>query len=176
MAADIRIDVDADDFIRKLRDDGFIREPLRVALTKVGRHAETEAKQRAPVAYGRLRASITHAIVDEQDMISVDVGIVGITQDLRYAWGMEYGTGTQTDHPTWPRKPHAVSPGALLNWRPIRRAPEDARWALAVSAARAITLRGGLKPRRFLRGALEDGTAKYVGFMKQAIARLRIDG
>lgn len=169
MDARIRVDVDADEVIKRLRNDRFVREPLRVALNKVGRMGETDSKRRAPVDFGRLRAAITHQVDDQPMMLSVEIGVIGKSGDLPYAKYMEYGTGLTHDHPNWPRRVHMVPFGVLNNWGPVRRGLVNGA-AVAVS----ITKRGGLRPRRYLRGMLEDNSSKFIAIIKRAVKEMEL--
>jgi hypothetical protein len=169
MDAKIRVDVDADAVIKKLHNDRFVREPLRVALNKIGRMGETDSKRRAPVDFGRLRASITHKVDDQPMMLSVDIGVIGSSGELPYAKYMEYGTGLTHDHPNWPRRVHVVPVGALSNWGPVRR-----NLVSAGAVATSITRRGGLKPRRYLRGMLEDNSTKFIAIIRRAVREMEL--
>lgn len=164
----IKVDVDAAALIRKLRDDRFAREPLRQALVQIGRHGENEAKNRAPVDSGRLRASITHQVDDQPLMLSVDIGVIGPRGALDYAKYMEFGTGLVHDHPNWPHRPHFVSPKHLMNWGPVRRG------IVSPGIARLITRRGGLRPRRYLRSVLEQNGERYVRIVSAFLRRITL--
>lgn len=164
----IKVDVDAAALIRKLRDDRFAREPLRQALVQIGRHGENEAKNRAPVDSGRLRASITHQVDDQPLMLSVDIGVIGPRGTLDYAKYMEFGTGLVHDHPNWPRRAHVVSPKHLMNWGPVRRG------LVSPGIARLITRRGGLRPRRYLRSVLEQNGERYVRIISAFLRRITL--
>lgn len=163
------MDVDADEVIKRLRNDRFVREPLRVALNKVGRMGETDSKRRAPVDFGRLRAAITHQVDDQPMMLSVDIGVIGKSGELPYAKYMEYGTGLTHDHPSWPRRVHMVPVSALANWGPVRR-----NLVSAGAVATSITKRGGLKPRRYLRGMLEDNSGNFIAIIKRAVKEMEL--
>jgi hypothetical protein len=169
MDARIRVDIDADAVIKKLHSDRFVREPLRVALNKIGRMGETDSKRRAPVDFGRLRASITHRVDDQPMMLSVDIGVIGSSGELPHAKYMEYGTGLTHDHPNWPRRVHVVPVGALSNWGPVRR-----NLVSAGAVATSITRRGGLKPRRYLRGMLEDNSSKFIAIIRRAVREMEL--
>lgn len=168
-ASRIAVDVDASEVIRKLRDNRFLREPLRHALVNIGRHGETEAKRRAPVDYGRLRASITHNIDDQPMMMAVNIGVIGGGREMMYAKYMEYGTGLLHDHPNWPRARHVVTGGQLSHWGPVRRGIVSG-WAVA----RAITRRGGLRPRRYLRSVLEQNGDQYLRIIRLALRKVTL--
>jgi hypothetical protein len=162
----IEIGIDAATLIRKLRDDRMLREPIRVALTNIGRDAETKSKRKAPRDKGRLRASITHKIDDDPMILSVQIGVIGKGSGMDYAKYMEYGTGLKHDHPNWPRKRHALKADALANWGPVKR-----KMVTAEHAAEAIFKRGGLMPRRYLRETLEENGERYAKIIKMAVKR-----
>lgn len=165
------MDVDAAELIRKLRDNRFLREPLRQTLVLIGRDAETKAKMRAPVdpRSGRLRASITHEVDEQPLMTTLNIGVIGVTKPLRYAYYMEYGTGTQHDHPNWPRARHVVKAKHLIRWGAVR-----GNWALATGAAKKITERGGLRPRRYLRSVLEQNGDRYLRIIRLALRKVTL--
>jgi len=82
---------------------------------------------------------------------------------------MEYGTGLTHDHPNWPRRVHVVPVGALSNWGPVRR-----NLVSAGAVATSITRRGGLKPRRYLRGMLEDNSSKFIAIIRRAVREMEL--
>jgi hypothetical protein len=167
--SDVTIRVDIDDW-KRIKESLDVRKGLRETLTQIGRHAENASKLAAPVDYGRLRAGITHQVTEDRYSIDVQVGVIGGVREMPYAWYMEYGTGTQHDHPNWPRRPHVVHPKYLSAWGPVRRGMVSAG-----AAAHGITKRGGLKPRRYLRGPLERNGDQYVRIIRSFIGSLRID-
>lgn len=133
---------------------GSFSNSLGRYVQSAGETVAGTARSFAPVDVGTLRSSINSQYREQEPGLYV----ASIGTNIKYATYMEYGTGTQHDHPNWPRNPHIVSPRALLGWatRQLRNSasgltPES----LAFIVARAITKRGGLKPRRFLRGAIE---------------------
>ena len=135
----------------------LLAQPLRNGFEAVGYLLTSEAKRRAPVDRGLLRASIAHKV----DQSSVPMG-VEIGAKPFYAPYMEYGTGKQHDHPNWPKKPHYIPAGALDAWGKRKGKSGGA-------VARIIMNNGGLKPRRFLRGALEGSEARVVSIMTKAL-------
>lgn len=167
--SDFTIRVDIEDW-KRIKESLDVRKGLRETLTLIGRHAENASKLAAPSSDGLLRAKITHQVTESQHAIDVQVGVIGAVREMPYAWYMEYGTGTQHDHPNWPKKPHVVKAKHLINWRPVR-----GKWALATGVAKAITARGGLKPRRYLRGPLERNSDQYLSKIRGFIGSLRID-
>lgn len=112
-----------------------------------------QARSKAPVNNGPLRASIT------TQYNSTGPGYVesSIGTNLTYAPYMEYGTGLVHDHPSWGRKRHVVPYKALLGWarRKLGGGSDRQVTSFAIAVAKNIMKRGGLLPRRFLRGSLE---------------------
>jgi hypothetical protein len=147
-----------DKLMARLRVDPLVGKPLRDGFEAVGHLVVSEARKRAPVDRGLLRASIAH----EAETLGVKVGA-----KPKYAPYMEYGTGLVHDHPSWPRKRHVVPPGALAGWG--KRKGAD-----GAAVANAISRRGGLKPRRYLRGALEDNTGRIVRIVAGALKRIEV--
>ena len=125
--------------------------PLREFLEAAALGVERDAKKKAPVDTGRLRSSITHEVEDTLARVGTDVD---------YAAFMEYGTGTQTDGPG----------GGGRHWPPTAGLdPWAARKGLdPFLVARAIGRRGGLVPRRYLRGALEEN----LGRIKRLLGKM----
>ena len=146
-----------DRLIAKLRAEPLLAQPLRSGFEKVGFLLGSEARRRAPVDRGQLRASIAHQVDPSPVPTWVKVGA-----KPHYAPYMEYGTGLIHDHPSWPRKPHKIPFGALDGW--AKRKGLDGG-----AVAGAVMARGGLKPRRFLRGALEDNREKVLRIISGAL-------
>lgn len=161
------------ELLRALRENAGLADVMRKALWKIGAHADEASKRKAPVDVGKLRGSIMFQVDPSPLPGFVRIGTIG-PQRPTYAAYMEYGTGTRHDHPNWPRRPHVVPPAALQRWaRRKSRSGEDFN---AFSVARAITARGGLEPRRYLRGPFEENQARYVAEIRTALGRLRLRG
>jgi len=77
------------------------------------------------------------------------------------ARAMEYGTGRQGD-PEVSHKSGHWPPGAALDVWASRHG-----FASGWQVARIIGKRGGLKPRKFLRGGFEDSLNKIRGYLQQ---------
>lgn len=155
----------------RLDYSGSFSNSLGIYVQQAGEAVAGTARAFAPVDVGVLRGSIN----SQYKELEPGLYIATIGTNVKYAPYMEYGTGTQHDHPNWPRNPHTVSPRALLGWatRVLRNTssaltPEG----LAFVVARAITKRGGLKPRRFLRGALERLGPGISSGMNRVIQRI----
>lgn len=115
-----------------------------------------DAKRLAPVDRGRLRNSIAPEVRVEGRQV---VGVVG--SNVKYAPYQELGTGTFAGKPRhWP-------PGsALETWARRHGMPSG------YVVARAIGLRGGLKPKRFLQRAFEMNRDKVKGDMEVVVNRI----
>lgn len=123
-------------------DPAQVRTALEQAMFKAATQGANQAKVNAPVDEGRLRASITADVRDEGSAI---VGVIG--SNVEYAPYMEHGTGLLADEGGSGR--HNPPPSALAGWA--------SRHGLnPYAVARAIAKRGGLKPRRFFRDAIES--------------------
>jgi hypothetical protein len=143
----------------RLRAGPLLGQPMRDAFNKIGLGLQTSARKRAPVDRGALRASIGYRMDPSPvpTWVRLEAG-----QAAPYAPYMEFGTGMQHDHPSWPRRPHRIPPGALDAWG--KRKGID-----GAAVAGAIMKRGGLKPRRFLRGALEENQDRVVRIIAGAL-------
>jgi hypothetical protein len=109
---------------------------------------------------GRLRASIATEVRSDGFLGSGLVAAVG--SNVIYAPHMELGTGTFAG-----RKRHYPPPSALATW--ARRHGTNA-WAVAA----AIGRRGGLRPRRFLRGALEANRAQIIRILDRRVTEITL--
>lgn len=139
--------------VGKLKGDALLGAPLRKAFTDSAALLEREAKLRAPVDTGGLRSRITHAV----DGAPVPLwGKMGT--NVFYAPYMEFGTGTMAEGKGGKGGRHQPPSGALDLWARRHGIPSG------FLVARAIGRRGGLKPRRYLRGALEGNLGKIQGF------------
>lgn len=124
----------------------------RVAITIQG-----YARKRAPVDTGRLRNSIGIEIDSSIPPIWAKIGT-----NVNYARPMEYGTGKLSDDPASAHAAHFPPSGALDVW-----AKRHGIAGGGFVVARAIGRRGGLKPRRYLRGGLADSRGAIAGFVQQ---------
>jgi phage gpG-like protein len=122
-----------------------IQREIQTALTKSGLVVEGRAKELAPTDTGKLRQSITSQVRSDSVLIGTN---------LQYAPTMEFG-----------RRPGAAMPpaGALLGW--MNRHGIDPRLEYVV---RRSIARKGIAAKRYLRGALEQNTARIDGFFREA--------
>lgn len=159
------------ELLRKLDNRLGIPEAARRFLTKWAEFTEAGAKRNMKRGPGgwlwktHTRRSMTHHIFPATGM--PDAARVGSNQDTA-RWG-EFGTGLLSEDPKSSKRRH---------WPPA--APLEA-WAVAhgfsggAEVARIIGLRGGLKPRRFLRNAAEDAEKKlpiWLDAFRKDIERL----
>lgn len=144
-----------DKLIRKLGPEAILGKPLRGAFMDAGFILKSEAKRLAPKDRGHLSASINQ----EEDLSPVPLwGRIGT--NVKYAPYMEYGTGRNSDGPGG--KPYHNPPAKALEGWARRHGIEGGGAAVAAMIRR----KGGLKPRRFLRGALEAKQAEVVKFFE----------
>jgi HK97 gp10 family phage protein len=139
---------------------------LRNAMQRSTYRVQAEAQKRAPVDTGRLRASITTAVNQVPEGIEGRVGSA-----VFYAPYMEYGTGTRTDG-TGGKGGRHWPPAAALNVWARRHGFGDAGGYAGWVVAWKIGVRGGLKPRRYLRGALQACIQAVHNEFDAAVARL----
>jgi len=140
---------------RKLSGE-FMQRPMRRFFTRAAIAVQSDAKKRAPVDTGRLRSSLTYNIDPRALPLWAKVGT-----NVTYAPFMEYGTGVLSESPESTSGWHAPSAAALETW--ARR-----HGTSGFTVAAAIAKRGGLKPRRYLRGALEANQGNIKRFLNEA--------
>lgn len=119
-------------------------EPMLEAMRDSTLYVQRDAKRLAPVDTGRLRASITPSIRQENGIL----GVVG--SNVKYAPYMELGT-----------KPHWPPLSALETW--ARR-----HGTTAFLVARAIAMRG-TKAREFLQGAVKENMNRIYRRIERAV-------
>lgn len=147
-----------DKLLRKLDRPSWVAGPAGRFLDRWRFAVEAGGKRNAPSWRGHLRRSITSKRDQSFFPRHAEVGT-----NNPAAKPMEFGTGLLSDAPDSSHKRH-WPPGAALE-----------PWALAHGfgpgggfvVARAIGLRGGLKPRRFLRDAADDAEGKIGGWLAQ---------
>jgi len=167
------LDVQLRGFSRAIR--GLNNLPLadatRAWLHASGMLVRSLAQIRAPRNLGALAGSIRERVDGSENPTFVDIG-----SNLHYAPYMEFGTGMVHDHPTWPRAPHIPYVGKNPNGQPVLGLLEWGRQkggaSLGYAAAKAIAKRGGIKPRRYLRGALEEAVPTIAREYSAMVGRL----
>ena len=132
--------------------------PMVTAMREATLRVTADAKRppAMPVDTGRLKASITPEVVTEGKIVR---GIVG--SNVTYAPYQELGTGTFVGRPR-----HFPPPSALETW--AKRHGMGSGYVVA----RAIFLKGGLRPRRFLQGAIEKNAAKIHELLSRAVDKI----
>ena len=181
----VRVQVDnLPALIRRLRENAGAGKALEQGFEAIGLHAMSASRRRAPVDVGLLRNRISYEVDRSPLPTFVRIGTLG-GDNPGYAAYMEYGTGTRHDHPSWPRKPHRLNPAVLEGWvarkgrsrgekaaarrERLARVSDDAR-----AAAYGIMRRGGLEPRRYLRGPFEGNQVRYVRTLAQALRKMTL--
>jgi len=130
--------------------------PLLNAMRDATLLVVRDARLNAPVDTGRLRASIVPSVTADGNEVR---GVVG--SNVFYAPYMEFGTGTfGKGGRHWPPS------GALETWAKKHKIPSG------FLVARAIGLRGGLKPRRYLRDAFDANKARIRRMIGDVVARI----
>ena len=173
----VRVEVqNLPELIRALRNNANLARPLEQAFSRIGIEGSSASKRQAPVDVGLLRNRITYEVDKKPFPTFVRIGTIG-GQSPKYAAFMEYGTGLRHDHPNWPRKPHIVPGGVLIPWAKRKaRSRYGGPAGGAFAVARAITARGGLEPRRYLRGPFESARPTYVRYLTDALRRASLRG
>ena len=115
------------------------------------------AVKNAPHDQGDLKSSITSETTRTSPVIVE--GVVG--SKLFYAPSQEYGTGVFAG-----KSPHWPPSGALDDWARRHGIPNG------YLVARAIGLRGGLKPKGFFKQALEEREVAAVDEVQTAFQRI----
>lgn len=141
---------------RKLEQvvDDLQGAPMLNAMREATLMVQATAKEEAPVDTGRLRASITPEVRGGPGEV---IGAVGSNVD--YALYMELGTGTFAG-----KAPHY--PPALDVWARRHGIPSG------YLVARAIFLRGGLRPRRFLQIGFEKNEGRIKAKIEGAVSEM----
>ena len=148
-----------DRVLSKLSPD-LLAKPVASFFTRAAITVQNEARTLAPVDTGRLRSSISYKVDTAKVPHWAKVGT-----NVFYAPYMEFSTGYQTDG-SGGRKRHWPPPDALNTWAK-RHGVEGGGFAVA----KAIGRRGGLRPRRYLRGALEHS----LDAIRDALTKLSQD-
>ncbi len=127
---------------------------LDKALIKAGLLIERDAKlyltEDHHVDTGRLRASITHRLIDKPRGRAVQVGT-----NVEYASDVEFGTG-----------PHTVPIADLLAWAKRKGLDEEAAHAIQQQIEKY-----GTKPHPFLHPALESNAVAIQALITSALKR-----
>lgn len=141
----LEVEIQNLDALMSKLDSGLFNAPVRKFFQRAIVPVEGKAKQNAPSDTGLLRSRITHMIDKAPLPLWAKVGT-----NQHEAPFMEYGTGLLSDGPKKSGRRHWPPAAALELW--ARRHG----FASGAVVARIIGLRGGLRPRRFLRNALKD--------------------
>jgi hypothetical protein len=160
-----------DSLVRALDLERDAVDVLREYIDAAARVVAGEARRRAPVDVGLLKSSINHQTKIEGHKVVSSIGTNVRKNGKPYGAFMEFGTGLVHDHPSWPRKRHVVPPAALIGW--AQRKGRGGSFHDAEVIANAITRRGGLLPRRYLRGSLEQYEGQIVRNLGELVRKIR---
>ena len=116
-----------------------MKEQVLLGLEAVGQEAEGYAKDETPVDTGRLRNSITHKVVEDENAVYVGTNV-------HYGIYLEYGTGIYADNGQGRKTP----------------------WSYEDNKGKWHTTRG-MKPRHFLKKAVSDHANHFKEIMKAAL-------
>jgi hypothetical protein len=156
------------ELIRGLRDNAGLAKPFEKAFGRIGLEQQSASVRKSPHNFGKLRNSIIFQVDKSPFPTFVRIGTIGSDKPA-YAAYMEFGTGLVHDHPSWPRKVHKVPGIALALWG-------KRKGVNPYGASAAITKRGGLTPRRYLRDPFEANRDKYTSYLEKALKEARLDG
>lgn len=132
-------------------------KPMVAAFQKAVLLLTRDAKIKSPVDTGRLRSSITGEVFTRNALFGHElIGVAGT--NLKYAPFMEMGTGTFVG-----RKPHRPPVKYLEQW--ARRHKTN-----AYVVARAIAMRGGLKPRKYFQYAADQNRDKIKKMIEDTVS------
>ena len=160
-----------DQIVRALDLERDAVDVLREYIDAAAKVVAGEARRRAPVDVGLLKTSINYQMKIEGQKVTASIGTNVRKNGKPYGAYMEFGTGLVHDHPSWPRKRHVVPPGALMGW--AERKGRGGTFHDAEVIADAITRRGGLLPRRYLRGSLEQYESQIVRNLGDVVRKIR---
>ena len=160
-----------DQIVRALDLERDAVDVLREYIDAAAKVVAGEARRRAPVDVGLLKTSINYQMKIEGQKVTASIGTTDRKNGKPYGANMEFGTGLVHDHPSWPRKRHVVPPGALMGW--AERKGRGGTFHDAEVIADAITRRGGLLPRRYLRGSLEQYESQIVRNLGDVVRKIR---
>lgn len=147
MSSPFHVEVEGLDELVKRLDDPGVAEATGKRMKDGLLLVEGSAQMRAPSNFGQLRASMTSMVETVGSSVDGAVGSALVTAPY-----MEYGTGALADGPVPGNGSHWPPSEALDRWAYLHGFGENAGFIVA----RIIGLRGGLEPRRFLRGAWEE--------------------
>lgn len=160
-----------DQIVRALDLERDAVDVLREYIDAAAKVVASEARRRAPVDTSLLRTSINDQVKVEGQKVTASIGTNVRKNGKPYGAYMEFGTGLVHDHPSWPRKRHVVPPAALIGW--AERKGRGGTFHDAEVIADAITRRGGLLPRRYLRGSLEQYQGQIVRNLGEVVRKIR---
>lgn len=150
-----------DEHLKRL-GPALVSQPLRKFFSRATIEIQGHARQGAPVDNGLLRARIVTEVDRAEPPTFGKVGFLNAREGSAHymqARAMEFGTGRMGDSEVSHKATHMPPGDALDVW--AKRHGFESGWQVA----RIIARRGGLRPRRFLRNAIEQSRAAIQGFV-----------
>ena len=163
MTVSIRI-VGLDRVLDKMDRRALLDKPMRKFFTRVSTDIVARARRGAPVDRGQLRNSIDYDIESNHPPMRAEVGVLNAPHPSGLFWkaaAMEYGTGLLAEGPNASGRRHYPPAAALELWavrhgvNPITIAGRGTLTP-GETVAYYIGRRGGLRPRRYLRNAMNE--------------------
>lgn len=158
------VEVEGDDELLGKLHPELVGPPIRTMFHKWGVTTQGDARTNAPVNDNRLRSSIVYELGS-----GVIPEYVRVGTNARHGPFMEGGTGRLSDITEGPDNT-MPSGGHRRHWPPAEALEPWARkhGTTGKSVAFFIGRRGGLRPRRFLRGAFEHSQRRLPMWMSEA--------
>jgi len=123
------------------------------AMKKAAGLVLRESRKNAPVNRGLLRSSLAMEVRATAREVQ---GVVG--SPVKYAPHMEYGT-----------KPFTPPLQPLVRWVELKFGKRGQDAILVAKGVQRKIARRGLKPRRYLRSAVEDNKSKLIDILEQGV-------
>ena len=158
MSVDSGIVIEGLEELKRKLGPGLFGPPARNMLRKAGSWGRNKTAEKAPKDLYSLATSFT---------LDVDPspfpGWADVSSNARNARPMEYGTGLLSDAPDSKHTRHHPPGRALEGWA-LRHGFDN-----GYQVAAGIYKRGGLSPRRFLRDAWRELSARMDGYLREMI-------
>lgn len=144
------------DGLMKAVHPSVFHKPVRGMFQRMAIFAQGVARKKVVVDTGRLRSSIAYGV----DPINPAM-YAKVNTEVFYAPYVEYGTGTMSDGEGGTGRAHYPPGEALQTWA-VRHGFKS-----GYAVAAIIGRRGGLRPKPFMRPALEATRARLGDFIRR---------
>jgi hypothetical protein len=153
----VNVEIKGLDKLLKSANPKILAQPMTKFFNKSAERVRDQAKRKAPVDVGRLRSSLAIEVEKKPLPLWAKIGT-----NVAYAKPVEFGTGLLSDAPDSKHRRYFPPPAALEKWA-LRHGFQS-----GYQVARIIWLRGGTKPKRFLRGGMEQSLMAINNFLSTA--------